>query len=381
MEIAPEDKHVVEEFVRDIRKLQKVQIPCEKPKEFFDLPGKIKMLKALPLLPVIRKWINVSSGDFSERFQNPLLREAISHFSSPVLFEMFVLSEMDLKRCGYPAIGSLEFSRRIEKKYLSCGGKIHYNSRVRKVIVQDNSAVGLELGDDQKRFFDRVVSAADGKGTIYDLLDGMYVDKTIKRQYGNGDLNPSKIQLSLGVKNTFPNWPRTVKVVLPAPYTISDGSKFDSFDVLIYNDVEGFAPDNCTLLVIQLDTKNGDYWSDLRDADRVQYLKAKEAVGASLIDMLGKRIDGIENNIEMVDVATPATYARFTGNWRGSAQGWSNENIFRPNPFRKQLPGLKGFFMVGQWVEPGGGVPNVFRSGRDLAQIICKMDKRQFVVD
>jgi len=60
---------------------------------------------------------------------------------------------------------------------------------------------------------------------------------------------------------------------------------------------------------------------------------------------------------------------------------WANENIFKSNPFKKELPGLKNFFMIGQWVEPGGGVPNVFQSGRNLAQIICKRDRKRFSVD
>ena len=80
----------------------------------------------------------------------------------------------------------------------------------------------------------------------------------------------------------------------------------------------------------------------------------------------------------MVDVTTPATYIRNTGNWNGSAQGWANENIFKANPFKKELPGLKNFYMIGQWVEPGGGIPAVFKSGRDLAQIICRKDRIKF---
>jgi hypothetical protein len=36
--------------------------------------------------------------------------------------------------------------------------------------------------------------------------------------------------------------------------------------------------------------------------------------------------------------------------------------------------------MIGQWVEPGGGLPNTIRSGRNVTQIICKRDKKEFVV-
>ncbi len=381
LEIAPEDKKTIEEFIRDTKKFQSFQMSYDKPKEFFDFPGKIKMLKALPLVFVMKKWINVSAEDFSNRFKNPLIQSVVKHFASPILFEMFVLSEMDLKRCGYPTIGSLKFSKLFENKYLECGGNIHYKSKVSKIIIENDKAVGIILRDGEQHDANIIVSATDGKTTIYDLLDGKYTSETIKKEYKKADLNPSKIQISLGISNTFDDWPHTVKIVLPSLYTISDGSKYKSFDILIYNDVEGLAPENKTLMAIQLDTKNGEYWFTLRDKDKEKYRTEKEKIVEDLINILDRRIGGITGNIEMIDVATPATYIRYTGNWRGSIQGWANENIFKSNPFKKELPGLENFFMMGQWVEPGGGIPNVFKSGRDLAQIICKRDRKKFKVN
>ena len=45
---------------------------------------------------------------------------------------------------------------------------------------------------------------------------------------------------------------------------------------------------------------------------------------------------------------------------------------------RKTLPGLDNFYMAGQWVEPGGGLPAVAMSGRNVIQIICKKEKKKF---
>jgi len=43
------------------------------------------------------------------------------------------------------------------------------------------------------------------------------------------------------------------------------------------------------------------------------------------------------------------------------------------------LSGLKNFYMAGQWVEPGGGLPSAILSGRNVTQIICKKDKKKFI--
>ena len=73
-----------------------------------------------------------------------------------------------------------------------------------------------------------------------------------------------------------------------------------------------------------------------------------------------------------------ATYQRYTGNYRGSIQGWANENIFAPNPFKKKLPGVDRFYMVGQWVQPGGGLPPAATSAREVIGTICAQDGKTF---
>jgi phytoene dehydrogenase-like protein len=44
----------------------------------------------------------------------------------------------------------------------------------------------------------------------------------------------------------------------------------------------------------------------------------------------------------------------------------------------KTLPGLDSFYMVGQWVEPGGGVPTAAMSSRRVIGMICKRDGKEF---
>lgn len=377
--IAPEDKEIIEEFIRDTRKFQTVELPYDKPKEFFDIRSKLKMIKAFPLFFNINKWMKVSNKEFSQRFKNPLLRETFKYFSSPVLFEMFVLSEMDLKRCGYPTIGSLEFARLFEKKYILLGGNIQYNRKVQRVIVEDNKAVGIMLENGSRCNGELIISAADGKNTVYNMLEGNYLNETITMKYAKAALSPSKIQVSLGLNGVLKNSYHTTKLILETPLITGDGNEYDCFDVLIYDSTRGLSPKNKTLITVQLDTKNSHYWIDLKLAHNEEYKAEKEKIAMEIIDLLEERIGNIKDLIDMVDVATPATYIKYTGNWNGSSQGWANENIFKKNPFKRQLPGLKNFYMIGQWVEPGGGIPTVFRSGRDLAQIICKKDKRGFI--
>ncbi len=46
---------------------------------------------------------------------------------------------------------------------------------------------------------------------------------------------------------------------------------------------------------------------------------------------------------------------------------------------KKTLPGLDGFYMAGQWVQPGGGLPSGAMTGRYVIQMVCKRDGKRFV--
>ncbi len=44
----------------------------------------------------------------------------------------------------------------------------------------------------------------------------------------------------------------------------------------------------------------------------------------------------------------------------------------------RTVPGLENLYMVGQWVEAGGGLPGVAPSGRRIIQILCHKDGKRF---
>jgi hypothetical protein len=49
------------------------------------------------------------------------------------------------------------------------------------------------------------------------------------------------------------------------------------------------------------------------------------------------------------------------------------------NGVSKTLPGLKDFYMAGHWVEPGGTVTLAAASGKNVIQMICAKDEKDFI--
>lgn len=122
------------------------------------------------------------------------------------------------------------------------------------------------------------------------------------------------------------------------------------------------------------------YWQ--RIYGRRLYDTEQLQVADILLDFLETRYPGIRADVEVKDVATPLSYERYTGNWLGSTCGWlltDKTMLMMVRGMKKTLPGLKNFYMAGQWVEPGGSVPIVAMSGRNVIQQICRQDRKAFI--
>lgn len=123
-----------------------------------------------------------------------------------------------------------------------------------------------------------------------------------------------------------------------------------------------------------------DYWNEL-SKDRQQYDAEKKRIADYTIAQLDKRWPGFASQVEVVDVPTPVTYYRYTGNWKGSPDGWyiTSEN-WTDMQFLRSLPGLDGLYTIGQWTAPFTGTIMAATSGRQIIELICKKEGQKFIV-
>ena len=385
LEIAPEDSAAIKEFTTALRKMKGFDLPVGKAPELEGPVDKLKAgLKFLPYLGALNKYRKATVNEFAAKLQNPFLREALQVTVGdvevfPMLGLLMPMNWVNAKAAGYPVGGSLEFAKTIERRYLDLGGEIHYGARVKKVLVENDRAVGIRLADGTEHRADRVVSAADGHSTIFDMLEGKYVNETIQGYYRDMPLFPPMLLVSFGVARTFDDPPPSVGGVhlpLEEPLTIA-GKERRNVNLYVYNHDPSLAPEGKTVVKFILMT-DYDYWEELY-RDRERYNAEKEQIADMLQGVLERRFPGVSELIEMRDVATPMTWVRYTANWRASYEGWMLSMESFNMRMSKTLPGLSNFYMVGQWVEPGGGLPPAACSGRNLSQILCKQDGKKFV--
>jgi phytoene dehydrogenase-like protein len=385
LEFSPQDADVIREFIRGI----KICLAFDQPSKHTPLLKRlVKQVKLILGFIIngkkIQKWMKISCQDFAHRFKDPLLRKAFEEIWIPefsMFFMLFTFAYLHTQNAGYPLGGSMPMSKALEERYKSLGGTIHYNNRVEKILTDGNKATGIRLEDGTEHRCSRVISAADGYSTIFKMLDGKYADEKIRGIYDKWPMFSPLIFAGIGVNRTFGDMPFSVSgfsFPLKEPVEIGE-AKRDRLYVHLYNHDPSMAPAGKTVLTIMINT-DYEYWKKLAQ-NKTAYLHKKEEIANKLIELLDQRFPGISSQVEVIDIATPMTFERYTGNWKGSFEGWlitpENASVIM-KPMSQSLPGLGNFYMCGQWIEPGGGLPTGIMSGRRLIKSLCKEDRKKF---
>jgi len=384
-DLAPEDGKQIDELIAGVRTFASYAMPIDKAPELLGPADMLRLiLTRLPLLRALNRWKKITIKDFAHRFKNPLLRDSFLEFrlmfsdDLPMALILMMLAWSHRNSCGYPVGGAIPFVRSIEERFAELGGEISYHARISKILTKDGRAVGVRSTEGTEYFADTIISTADGGTTIFEWLDGRYINDKIRRNYDRLPITSTGLLVSLGVNRTFPGVPTSAAGFiywLDEPVMIG-GREFTSLRPMIYNFDPTLAPPGKTLMRVLLPT-DYEYWSALGQTSE-RYKAEKEAAAQTVISLLDRRYAGLASHIEMWDVATPLTFERYTGNRRGSSIGWDLTPQTFMMPMSKTLPGLQNFYLAGQWVTPGGGLPMVALSGRNVIQLICRRDKRPF---
>jgi len=149
------------------------------------------------------------------------------------------------------------------------------------------------------------------------------------------------------------------------------------YSVMNYHYDSTMAPKDKTAIVLRFESP----WKLWENLEGENYRLEKEQIKKDAVKILETEYPGISEFIEVIDVATPKTDVRFTGVKDGAYEGFmpSKENMM--NNLDMQLPKLKNFYMAGQWLFPGGGLPPSAQTGKWAVQLICKKENKKFISD
>ncbi len=276
------------------------------------------------------------------RFRNKEVYEILDLFSS--------FSGLSADRCaalltacamvttlkgGYrPEKGFIHFPVRLKKEFINRGGEMIFGVSVTKILTENGSVCGVELEDGRQIRSKYVVSTADTKVTFEKLLGLDILENAGKnycRKVREAKMSPSSIAIHIGLDNEINISDYGVdgayNVITTGRATHKELFNLWEQNILLTNDEKFhfalYSPSLVTggkqTLVIHVVPAPAEYWTELRKENYQKYLSEKQKVAEFYIEKVEKYlIPDLRKHITMIDVSTPATYARYIGSPTGS---------------------------------------------------------------
>ncbi len=381
-EIAPRDSAAADEYVRAIRQFAR--------HDFFGeliFGRKARVVGMAPTLVGLRKWFKPTMADLGARFRDPLLRDglALAEYSMPSNPAFLHLVKHAYGMTGdiaWPVGGAAALARSMADRYAALGGELHLGQRVIEILTRDGKAVGIRLADGTAVEANVVISNADGRATIMDLLGGKFVDDRIRGYCAHSpamDETNWAVHVFLGVKRDLSREPSALVMLLDRPVEIA-GHTCNSLELQTYGMDATMAPPGKGVIKVEL-VSRWKLWEEL-SKDPKRYREEKEKAAETVIGLLEKRWPGLRNDIEVVDVPTLITWKRFMGGDRGFVNMPTKQMDFIGSlvlgKIDSRLPGLANFHLVGSWATSGGALFLNALSGRKVIREVCRADGRRF---
>jgi prolycopene isomerase len=272
--------------------------------------------------------------------------------------------------------GGYALSRALADIIEERGGKVLTRTEVARILVEEGRCTGVETAAGEKYSAPVIVSNAAAPITFDRLLDASVVDPAYLEQVRTSELSVSIIQAYIGVRGT----PREIGFEDHEYFVNTDYDPEEQFDRMLEGDYSGGScamanntvvnpgdtPTGRSIIEIAI-LANGKCWFELSDEE---YKKKKAEVTELLIDRFSEIIPDIRERIEVIEVGTPRTMERYSGNPYGAVYGYastpSGHSVFRPRP-DTPVPGL---YLASAWTFPGAGFGGVLAGGMNTARII-----------
>lgn len=369
MRLAPEDKVVIDNVCDDVKRFAKIDMPVDM--------TSLDMLLSLPVLGLFRKY-SMPLSTLAARFTDERLRLAFGRtfgwHDQSAAFTLFALGLMSKGDGAYPMGGSLPLVRALEERYVELGGKVRYGTKVEGILVEADVAVGLRTTAGEMRA-DAIIAASDWHTTVFDWLGGRYQDHDLKEMLSKLEPFPPLLLVFLGMKEEAIDVPESVLV--PAMRSVDPGDTPTTHLLLERRSFDpAMAPRGKGVLCVTLPSSYL-HWNGLRD-NRAGYLAEKNRVASEVLEALEAWRPGTRDMVEVVEVVTPLSFEKWTGNWKGSYQGWLWTKGASLTSLDNTLPGLGNLYLAGQWLSPGGGLPIAALSGRKAIKTLCRDQKVRF---
>jgi len=357
---APEDRKAILSLRRHVRIIA-TYMP--KPQGLSDW---LKQIYRLPVfIPQILCLLSTSTRQFISRFRNPQVREMLSAILSPEQNALSLIGTLvgyTMGDNGFPEGGSRRLAKNMEQTVLKSGCKIVYRAAVEKVCIEAGRVTGVMVNG-KFQPADYVIVAMDTCTALRTLFDKPLQERWARKLSRGVDSEHCSL-FSLGVKTNLSHLPSALRIHLKEPVKMA-GREYTTLWIYHYSGMDGYAPEDCSSLTVLFPGDTYGYWRAAKD-DGTYTGKKKEFIREAQ-QLLETYLPEISGHVVVTDLATPITYERYCGCYRGGYMG-----IWYPkqNPFHvpAKSSSVQGLRFAGMRTFMSGGMPVSVESGYKAAQ-------------
>jgi len=297
-----------------------------------------------------------------------------------------VLPNLDLLMMGayYPKGGNQVMTNSFVDVIKENNGEVALNSEVSSIVIEDGRAVGVVTKRGEKFLGSKIISNACAEETFINLIGKEKLPERFLNRMDKMERSISIFCVYLGLNEEF-----TTKLEnredhevfalntynLDEDYRWSMNCEADkaSFAVTLYSNIDDTLAKGNNFVMGIAQVQGFDYWrkyeNDYLKGNKKEYNKEKERIAMILIERAEKIIPEISKHIEVLEVATPLTLKRYTGNTDGAPYGWAN-TVNQGSPINRmtQKTPIKNLYLSSAWTFPGGGQTPVIMSGYRLGR-------------
>jgi phytoene dehydrogenase-like protein len=272
-------------------------------------------------------------------------------------------------------------------KIKNSSSRILLNNRVEKILVEHKKAVGVTLAGGQTVHSRHIIAACDIENLYERMLPAGTVPDKLLARLREADLYYSSVTVFIGLdcaasvlgigeelisitsdnmvrKDHFSGDPCKNSITVQAP-SVRD---------------ETLAPEGKSTLTLHCAAwfDYEKFWQTGENFERgAAYKNFKRKFADILIERVEKTLAvKIKEHMEVLEIATPVTYWRYTRNRNGSIMGATPTDKNIKNKLAHYRTPVKNLFLGGHWAEYGGGMPLAVKAAANASLLILKKTKK-----
>lgn len=261
------------------------------------------------------------------------------------------------------------------------GMKVECNQTVRKVLVKNGRAYGVQMSDGQEMTADLIVSDINARKLYMDMIDSQHLLPLVRRGIKSYKYSMATPMLYLCLDEAPPLKDHHTLMTLPMQelndywFNHYEKGEFpaEQFGILSWttHSDPSLAPEGHHIIAVTLAPGpyklNGTTWDEEKDELKESIIRHLEA----------RYLPGLSGHIVHAELSTPVDFERELLSPEGAIyalrQDLFNSLMFRPSAQSKQI---KGLYLVGASTHPGGGIPTVTASAMIAADLIAKYEQK-----